>query len=121
MLLLVEFDAVLAEASAGYAWRGVDTAATGRMAPSSARAAVTAWVYERDHGPGSCRGQPLSSVEASAARSQSTSAAMWCRLSASTLACDSRPGFTWEHTGLRPVCGIEGCEGSRPMQRAEGA
>ena len=50
MLLLVEFDAVLAEAPAGYAWRGVDTAATGRMAPSSARAAVTAWVYERDHG-----------------------------------------------------------------------
>jgi hypothetical protein len=50
MLLLVEFDAVLTEAPAGYAWRSVDTATTGRTAPSSARAAVTAWVYERDHG-----------------------------------------------------------------------
>jgi hypothetical protein len=50
MPLLVEFDAVLAEAPACYSWRGVDTAATGRMAPSSARAAVTAWVYERDNG-----------------------------------------------------------------------
>lgn len=50
LLLLVEFDAELADAPEGYTWRGVDTAVAGRLTPSSVRAAVAAWVDERDHG-----------------------------------------------------------------------